>query len=312
MRDPLRGASPAERRARLRERIDSGDTLVAPGCHDAISALLAQQVGFEAVYVSGFAAEGATLGRPDIGFMDRTDYLRVGSAIAAAVDVPAICDVEQGFGTAIHVGETVRLFEAGGLAGIHLDDEVPPGKCPFIPGAPPASLVSINEMQGRIRRAVECRTDPDFLIIARCDMATTLTGSEDVTVSGEAFERYVERLVAYADAGADLAFIMPQSPEHLEILTREISIPTLAVLNPWLHLSVDDLRAAGVSIVITTMSSLFVAARAMREALERLRDHGTVDSFRDLMIDPADYWELVGVPSFTRMYGDYEIGGQQS
>ncbi len=302
----------AQLRQQLRDSIGSGSTIVAPGCHDALSALLVEAAGFPAVYVSGFATEGATLGRPDIGFMDKTDYLRAGRNVAAAVDIPVICDIEQGFGNAVHLADTIQQFEATGVAGVHLDDEIPPGKCPFIPDAPPARLISTREMQLRIERACESRTDPNFLVIARCDMAATTSpkSSEELALTDDLFEDYLQRLTAYAKAGADVVFIMPQTVEQLAEIVDRVPAKTLSVLNPWLHLTVADMERAGVSVVITSMPLLFSAAKAMADALEVLKSTGSVDALRPNMIDPADYWALMKIPAISAMYARYAIGEQ--
>ena len=141
----------------LRRMMASGRTAVAIGAHDAFSALLVERAGFDAIYVGSYVTEAAFLGKPDLALMTKTERLSIVRNIVKSVDIPVIADVEEGYGNAVSVMDTIRDFEAAGVAGVHLDDEDIPSKCPFVPGIPHNTLVSVDEMCGKIEAAVKAR-----------------------------------------------------------------------------------------------------------------------------------------------------------
>src|SRR5437870_2364452 len=144
------------------------------GAHDAFSAALVERGGFGGVYLGSFASEASFLGRPDMGFMPVTERAVLARHMVRAVDIPVIVDAEEGYGSAIHVMDAVQRLEETGADAIHIDDEKIPSKCPYLPGAPQNSLISVEEMKGKIKAAIEARDDPDFLIIARSDVVGTV------------------------------------------------------------------------------------------------------------------------------------------
>ena len=160
--------------AQLSKGMESGTTVVAIGAYDAFSARIVEKAGFDAVYVGSYATEAASLGKPDLALMSKTDRLAIARNIVKAVDVPVIVDAEEGYGNAISVMDTVRDFEDTGAAGIHLDDEALPSKCPFLPGIPQNELISTDEMCGKVEAAARAKTDPDFKIIVRSDVIGTV------------------------------------------------------------------------------------------------------------------------------------------
>ncbi|MEK7139253.1 MAG: isocitrate lyase/PEP mutase family protein, partial [Patescibacteria group bacterium] len=185
----------------LRAKMNSGRTAVAVGAYDAFSALLVEKTGFDAVYIGSYATEAAFLGKPDLALMSKNDRLTIARNVVKAVGIPVIVDAEEGYGNALSVMDAVRDFEDAGVAGIHLDDEDIPSKCPFIPGIPPNQLISTDEMCGKIEAAVRIRQDPDFLIIARSDVIGTVP--RERYYRENLLEEVVRRSNAYAEAGAD-------------------------------------------------------------------------------------------------------------
>ena len=176
----------------LRQLLAQKNILVAPGAHDALSAKIVAQAGFDAVYFTGYGQAASHLGGPDVGLMTMTEMVMRARNFAAAVDIPVIADGDTGFGNVINVIRTVREYEAAGVAAIQLEDQVAPKKCGHMTGR---QVVALEEMVGKIKAAVSARQDSDFVIIARTDARTNL-GIEEALRRGKAF----------AEAGADVLF----------------------------------------------------------------------------------------------------------
>ena len=177
---------------RLRQMLNSGDMVVAPFILNAFHAKIAQSVGFEAVYMTG-SGTAAEKGYPDVGLLTMSEMVDNARYIVNAVDVPLVADSDTGYGNPLNVRRTVREYEAAGVAGIHIEDQVFPKKCGFFEGK---AVIHPDEMVQKIRAALDARTDPDFVVIARCD-AYAVTGWEDT----------VERCRTYVEAGADMVFV---------------------------------------------------------------------------------------------------------
>ena len=151
--------------ATLKQKMQNGSTLTSIGAIDGFSARLVERAGFDSVYVGSYATEAAMFGQPDLAMMTKTERLWIARNIVKAVNIPVIVDAEEGYGNALNVMDTIRDFEAAGVAGIHLDDEALPSKCPFLPGIPRNQLISTDEMCGKIEAAVrarEVRTSPSL------------------------------------------------------------------------------------------------------------------------------------------------------
>lgn len=193
---------------RLRQLLKEPRPVLAPGVYDAITARLAQQAGCSAVYMTG-AGVSASLGYPDYGLLTMTEMVERAGVIARAVTIPLVADADTGYGNELNVTRTVREYEARGVAGIHIEDQVPAKRCGHLDGK---ELVSRHEFVAKIRAAVAARRDPDFVIIARSD-ARTVHGLDEA----------IERVNAAFDAGADLAFVeSPLSREELEAIPRRV------------------------------------------------------------------------------------------
>ena len=177
---------------RLRELLSGERMLLAPFTYDGFTARIAQEAGFDAVYMSGFATS-MSRGLPDVGLLTQTEMVQNAASIASVVDVPVVADADTGYGNAINVHRTIREYERAGVAGVHVEDQVAPKKCGFFEGK---QVIDMDEAASKIRAAVEARSDDDFVVIARTD-ALAVNGWDDV-------ER---RCRAFADAGADLVFV---------------------------------------------------------------------------------------------------------
>ncbi|MEK7807269.1 MAG: isocitrate lyase/PEP mutase family protein, partial [Chloroflexota bacterium] len=177
---------------KLRQMFASGRMVVAPFILNALHAKIAESVGFDAVYMTG-AGTAAERGFPDVGLLTMTEMVANAKYVAGAVNLPVVCDADTGYGNPLNVRRTVREYEAVGVAGIHIEDQLFPKKCGFFEGK---QVIPQEEAVQKIRAALDARTDPDFVVIARCD-AYAVTGWEDT----------IKRCRAYVDAGADLVFV---------------------------------------------------------------------------------------------------------
>ncbi|MEL7566675.1 MAG: isocitrate lyase/PEP mutase family protein, partial [Dehalobacterium sp.] len=168
---------------RLRQLLNDKKILVAPGAHDALTAKIIEQVGFNAVYLTGYGQAASHLGQPDVGLLTMTEMLSRVSNMVSAVEVPVICDGDTGFGNVVNVMRTVREYEKAGAAAIQLEDQVNPKKCGHMTGR---QVISKEEMVEKIKAAVAARKDPDFVIIARTD-ARTVLGIDEAISRGKAY-----------------------------------------------------------------------------------------------------------------------------
>jgi 2-methylisocitrate lyase-like PEP mutase family enzyme len=275
----------APRRA-LRALVERRAGLVVPGAFDALSARLVERAGFPAVYMTGFGVSAARLGLPDLGFAGLAEMVDQARQMAGAVAIPLIADADTGYGNALQVRRTVQQYEAAGVAGLHLEDQVAPKRCGHLAGK---QVVPLPEFVGRIRAAVEARTDPDLLVIARTD-AIAVTGFDDA----------VRRAEAAARAGADVLFVeAPISEGQIEALPRRLDRPLLfnyapsgrSPLPPFAHL-----RALGYAIVLLPVDLLFAATRAMERHLADLRARDAVPGGPDRVVSFGEFCELVGLP----------------
>src|SRR5262245_57474675 len=282
--DRERGVS-APRRASLRQLVERREGLVVPGAYDALSARLVEQAGFPAVYMTGFGVSASRLGLPDLGFAGLAEMADQARNLAAAVSIPLIADADTGYGSALQVRRTVQQYEAAGVAALHIEDQVAPKRCGHLSGK---QVVPVDEFAGRIRAAVDARTDPDLLIIARTD-AIAVTGFEDA----------VDRAAAAARAGADVLFVeAPTSDAEIEVLPRRLDRPLLFNYAPSGRTPLVPfarLRELGYAIVILPVDLLFVATRAMQRALAELRDRGAGAPDPHLSVSFQEFLDLIGL-----------------
>jgi 2-methylisocitrate lyase-like PEP mutase family enzyme len=231
----------------LRSRLARNPILVAPGVHDALTALIAAQAGFAALYVSGAAIAYTRLGRPDVGLVGMTEVADTVSLIRDRVDAHLIVDADTGFGNALNVGRTIRLLERAGANAIQLEDQDFPKRCGHLDGK---VLISADEMAGKIRAALDARHLHETLVIARTD-----------AVAVEGFERAMQRATRYREAGADVLFV--EAPRTRAELSRVVAtlgrdIPLMANMvegGKTPLLSAVELEKIGFSLVIFPAAS---------------------------------------------------------
>jgi 2,3-dimethylmalate lyase len=271
----------------LRELLAESPPVIAPGVYDAMSARLVEEVGFPALYMSGFGVTASLLGRPDIGLLTMTDMVGAARRLVSAVAIPVIADADTGYGNAINVIRTVEEYEAAGVAAIHLEDQVTPKRCGHMAGK---QVVPVEAMTDRIAAAAAARQDPDFVLIARSD-----------AVAPEGVDAAIDRVLRYRDAGADMLYL-DALPSFDDIGKVAAALAGEQVLFSWGEggltppTSIDQLRRWGFSIVIFPVAALFASVTAIRDLLHRIATDGTpINAFDDLRLPHMDeFFNLVG------------------
>ena len=275
---------------RLRELLAGSEPVVAPGAYDALSARLVAQAGFQAVYMTGFGTSASLLGQPDIGLLSFAEMADQARRLAEAVDVPLIADADDGYGNPINVTRTVRAYEAAGVAGLHLEDQLSPKRCGHLEGK---QLIAASEMVEKVRAAVEARRSPDLVIIARTDARAV-----------EGLDAALERARRYRDAGADVLFV--EAPEsEAEVAAVAEAFPDTPLLfnaveggrTPLLEL--PRLRELGFRLVLCPLTALLAATAAVQQALARLRQNGTPHD--DGALSFSGFTDLIGLAEMQRL-----------
>lgn len=289
----------------LQQMIDRGEFVVAIGAHDALSAILVERAGFNAVYVGSYATEATLLGKPDLALMSKSERLMLVRNIVKAVNVPVIADMEEGYGNAVSVMDAVRDFEAAGVAGVHIDDEQLPSKCPFLPGIRGNPLISTEEMCGKIRAAIDARHDKNFKIIVRSDVIG-MAGRE-VYYREQLIEEVVRRSNAYAAAGADAIFVMALTSEEVAYFKDQIKAPLVGIFATVEPLAIRVFQEAGYQMVIGSLVSLYMAARGLLDGLKALRETGDWNLVQDKMINDEQFFDIIGITQYSELYRKYGI-----
>ncbi|PYO59000.1 MAG: carboxyvinyl-carboxyphosphonate phosphorylmutase [Candidatus Rokuibacteriota bacterium] len=274
------------RRQRLRQLIDRRQGLIVPGAYDGVSAKLVERAGFPVTYMTGYGVSASRLGLPDMGFAGLGEMADQARNVAGAVSIPLIADADTGYGNALNVRRTVALYESAGVAGLHLEDQQMPKRCGHLAGK---VVVSAEEFAAKIRAAVEARTDPDFVIIARTD-AIAVNGLDDA----------LRRAEAAVKAGADMLFVeAPTTEEQIERVARAFDAPLLFNYAPGGRSPLPPfarLRELGYAVILLPVDTLFVAARAIQSFLRELKEGDAALPLADRYIPFKEFNELIGVP----------------
>ena len=253
---------------RLRELLKSEQTLLVPGCYNAMTAKILEKVGFPAVYMTGYGTSLSLLGMPDAGFATMTEMHLNARYIANAVDVPLIADSDNGYGNAINVIRTVREYIQTGAAAIHIEDQVIPKRCGHVAGR---IVIPMEEAVGKYRAAADVRDemDPDFVIIARTDARGAHGGT---------LEDAIRRANAYLQAGADLAFVEgPTNVDEVRRICDEVKGPVFynqTGISP--RFSVEQMTELGIRAAILPGATLRVTMQAVYDFATKLRDEGAI------------------------------------
>jgi 2-methylisocitrate lyase-like PEP mutase family enzyme len=279
----------------LRARLQQTRIVLAPGVYDALTALLAEQAGFEALYLSGASIAYSRLGRSDIGLVTASEVADTLTNIRERVSLPIMVDADTGFGNALNVIRTVKMFERAGASAIQLEDQLAPKRCGHLEGK---TLVSTAEMTGKLRAALDTRQEA--LIIARTD-----------AVAVEGLEPALERAARYLEAGADVLFIealrsVEEMKEALALFGGKV--PLLANMvegGKTPVLPAAELEAVGYSIAIFPGGLARCLAFAAQEYFSRLRKDGTTASLRGRMLDFDGLNQAIGTPELLKLGKKY-------
>ncbi len=282
---------------RLRQLMETVDgPVLLPGCYDALGARLIEQAGFDGVYMTGFGTAASLLGRPDIGLLGLAEMVDNARRIAAAVAVPVVADADTGYGNPINVIHTVQAYERAGVAAIHLEDQVTPKRCGHMEGK---EVVPVTEFAAKIRAAVDARTSPDFLIIARTDARAPL-GLDEAR----------RRADAAVEAGADVLFIEAlRTYDEIEAMAAEYRGTPL--LHNWVEggkspsLTHDELVELGFALCIMPITALLAAVGAMRSTLAAVKADGTPSNVEAGLPSFADFTDLIGLDEISRLQHRY-------
>lgn len=285
------------KRKTLKEKIKKrDDIIVLPGVFDALSARIAQHVGFEAMFQTGYGSAASLLGLPDFGFLNAGENIENARRIIRAVGVPVIVDVDTGYGNPLTVWKLVGDLIACGGAGIFLEDQVWPKRCGHMRGK---EVISSDDYIQKLRAANASSANSEFTIVARTDARAPL-----------GLDEAIERGKMYYKEGADVVFVeAPQSEEELREIPKKIEAPLLANMiengiTP--TFSANELKSMGYSMVVFPLSGLYGSAFAMKRILTDLKKNGSTKNSRDTMLDFNEFNELVELSKFMKMEEKYQ------
>lgn len=282
-------------RQQLRKLAEARRGVLVPGAFNALSAKVIEDLGFEALYVTGAGVTNMWFGMPDQGFMGLAEIADHTARIRDAVALPLIVDADTGFGNALNVVHTVRTLERAGADCIQLEDQVAPKRCGHFSGK---EVIATEEAVSKIKAAVDARRDPDFLIMARTDAAAT-----------HGFEAAVERAQKFAEAGADILFVEAVTQaDEVRALPQRLSKPQLmnmVIGGKTPIFNAEQLGELGYGIVLYANAALQGAVAGMQKALTVLRDEKEVQEASGLVAPFAERQRLVGKPGWDALEKRY-------
>lgn len=282
-------------RKTLRALVNERRGVLVPGAFNALSAKVIEDLGFEAIYVTGAGVTNMWFGLPDQGFMGLSEIADHTARIRDAVNLPLIVDADTGFGNALNVRHTVRVLERAGADCIQLEDQVAPKRCGHFTGK---EVISTEEAVSKIKAAVDARRDPDFLIMARTDACAT-----------QGFEAAIERAQRFAEAGADILFVEAVTKaEEIRALPQRLSTPQLMNMVIGGKTPITDaseLQQMGYGVVLYANAALQGAVAGMQKALGVLKTQRRIDEDPNLVIPFAERQRLVGKPEWDALEKKY-------
>lgn len=285
--------------AALLRRIQQRNAMVVPGCANALTARIIEDLGFEAAYVSGAGVTNTFLGQPDLSFVTLTQLADHVAAIRDAVALPLIVDADTGFGNAVNVGHAVRVLERAGADCIQIEDQVFPKQCGHFDDK---QVISSDEFVAKIRAAVDARHNKDTLILARTD-AIACTGFEDA----------LDRAMRALEAGADCLFVeAPQSPEEVRAIPSRLDAPVLLNLvygGKTPQFTRRELAEMGYAIVLYANAALQASIKAMQRVLGHILDTGSIDGMAEALTTFDERQRLVRKPEHDALSARYATDG---
>ena len=274
------------------------ETLLAPGIYDALSGLIAEQSGAQAVYLSGASIAYTRFGRSDVGLVSVSEVHDTLAAVTDRIKIPIIVDADTGFGNALNVQRTIRNFERAGAAAIQIEDQSFPKRCGHLDGK---VLIKKDEMVGKVKAAVDARKTSDTLIIARTDARAV-----------EGLQEAIDRAHTYEEAGADILFIeAPRSVDELKIIRKSFHLNTPLLANmveggKTPVKTADDLKSLGFNIVIFPGGAVRAATFQLQEYYAGLLENGSNAEFSKRMHDFDSLNAVIGTPELLSIGKKYE------
>ena len=269
----------------LRKLLREPGIIMAPGAYDCLTARIIEAAGFPAVYMTGAGTSVATLGYPDLALATMGEMVGNAADIAATVSVPVIADADTGYGGILNIQRTIRQYQRAGVAGVHIEDQEFPKRCGHLDNK---RVIRTDEMVGKIRAAVDARTDDDFVIIVRTD-ALAVTGWDDTMRRCEAFTR----------AGADVLFVEAiRSPEEAERVVASVELPLLynyVETGKSPLFTAGELEELGFKIVIYPASALLTVGKVVAGLMDELKRKGSTAHLVDNMVTLHQCFELMGL-----------------
>ena len=282
----------------LRDHLaNDDDILILPGVYDALTAKIAEDVGFEAAFQTGYGTSASLLGMPDFGFLDAGETLGNARRIINCVNIPIIVDIDTGYGNPLNVWKIVKDLERIGAKGIFLEDQVWPKRCGHMMGK---TVIPKEEYILKLQAAIDARDDNDFIIVARTD-----------SLAQFGIEEAIERGKEYKKIGADVIFIeAPKTIEQMELIAKEIKAPLLANMieegvTP--NLTADQLRQMGYKLVVFPLSALYSSTFAIKQTLQSLKKTGTTRELKNKMITFQEFNDLVNLSNYNKLEKKYSF-----
>jgi carboxyvinyl-carboxyphosphonate phosphorylmutase len=280
----------------FREQIDNKkEILVLPGVFDALSARIAEQIGFTAIFQTGYGSAATLLGMPDFGLLNSGETVDNAQRIIRSVHIPVIIDIDTGYGNPLNVWRMVHDLEDMGAAGIFLEDQVWPKRCGHMAGK---DVIPKEEFIPKLKAALEARRSKDFIIVARTDARASL-----------GFSEAIQRGREYREMGADVIFVeAPRTLDELKKIPEEIDAPLVANMieegvTP--NLSSHELHKMGYKIAVFPLSGLYATTFAMLQVFKELKKTGSTKKSRQRMVTFDDFNKLVGLSRYMRMAKRY-------
>jgi 2-methylisocitrate lyase-like PEP mutase family enzyme len=279
----------------LKQRLARRDAMLMPGAASALTARIIEDLGFEAVYITGAGVTNTFLGQPDLGLLSLTELADHVAAMRDAVELPLVVDADTGFGNAINVGRTVRVLERSGANAIQIEDQEMPKRCGHFSGK---RVIDTWEMVQKVRAAVDARHSSECLIVARTD-----------ALAANGFEDAMERASRFIEAGADVTFVeAPRTPEQVRAIPARLAVPQLSNMVPGgltPVFDVGELRAMGYAIVLYANAALQAGIVAMQRVLRHLNEHGSLKGAEDMFADFSERQRVVGKHLYDMLEAKY-------
>jgi methylisocitrate lyase len=285
-----------KRKISIRKRLaDANDIIILPGVYDALTAKIAEDVGFETAFQTGYGTSASLLGMPDFGFLNAGETLENAKRIINSVNIPILVDIDTGYGNPLNVWKIVKDLERIGAKGIFLEDQVWPKRCGHMAGK---TVIPKEEYILKLNAAMDAREDNEFIIVARTD-----------SLAQFGIEEAIERGKEYKRIGADVIFIeAPKTIDQMELIAKEIKAPLLANMieegiTP--NLTADQLRKMGFKMVVFPLSALFSATFAIKQTLQTLKKTGTTKDLKNKMVSFQEFNDLVNLPLYRKLEKKY-------